>query len=113
LRATAQQDAYPKRRVIVVIATDGGPNACGTTTIDDIADLAKSARNYNGVLTYVIGVQGADIPSINKIAEAGGTTATYDITNDINQFSAKMAEIRSKALGCDFDIPPPPDGKDL
>ena len=112
-RATAHQDAHPKRKVIVVLATDGGPNACGSTTIDDIADLAASARNYNGVLTYVIGVQGSDIPSINKIAAAGGTGETYDVTSDINLFAAKMEDIRGAALGCDFDIPTPPNGEEL
>jgi hypothetical protein len=113
MAAAADQEAHPKRKVIVVLATDGGPNSCGMTTIDDIAALAKSARNYNGVLTYVIGVEGADIPTIDKIAVAGGTKATYDITNDINQFSAKVEEIRGAALGCEFEIPTPPNGKDL
>jgi hypothetical protein len=111
--ATAYQDAHPKHKVIVVLATDGGPNSCGAKTMDDIANLAKSARNYNGVLTYVIAVSGSDVASINKIAVAGGTVATYDITNDINEFSAKVADIRSTALGCDFDIPEPPNGQEL
>ena len=113
LAATAYQDAHPTHKVAVVLATDGDPNACGLTTINDVAALAKSARNYNGVVTYVIGVAGSVIPNVNKIAEAGGTTAAYDITNDISQFAAKMEEIRSAALGCDFGIPAPPNGKDL
>jgi uncharacterized protein YegL len=111
--ATAYQDAHSTHKVIVVVATDGGPNSCGLTTIEDIAELAKSARSYNGVLTYVIGVEGSDISLLNKIAVAGGTTAAYDITNDINLFSKKMEEIRGSALGCEFEIPPPPDGQDL
>jgi uncharacterized protein YegL len=113
MAATAYQDAHPTHKVILVLATDGDPTACGDTTIDDIAALAKGARNYNGVLTYVIGVQGSTIANLNKIAEAGGTTAAYDITNDINQFTAKMKEIRGAALGCEFEIPPPPDGQEL
>jgi hypothetical protein len=113
LAATAYQDAHPTHKVTVVIATDGEPNACGTTTIDSIANLAKNARNYNGVLTYVIGVEGSIIANINKIAAAGGTVAAYDITTDISQFTAKMKEIRSAALGCEYTIPPPPNNKDL
>lgn len=111
--ATAYKDAHPKHKVIVVLATDGGPNACGSTTIDDIAALAKSARNYNGVLTYVIAVNGADVNSINKIAVGGGTGATYDVTNDINEFAAKMEDIRGAQLGCEFEIPLPPNGMDV
>lgn len=111
LAATSFQDAHPKRKVILVIATDGPGNACGATTIDDIAGLAKSARNYNGVLTYVIAVEGSIVPTIDKIAAAGGTGAAYDITNDIELFAAKIAEIRKAAIGCEFVIPPAPDGE--
>jgi hypothetical protein len=111
--ATAYQDAHPKHKVVVVLATDGEPNSCGMTTVDNIASLAKSALNYNGVRTFVIGAEGSVITNLNKIAAGGGTTAAYDITNDINDFSAKIKEIRSQALACEFDIPPPPDGKDL
>ena len=113
MAATAFQDAHPTHKVIVVLATDGDPNACGSTSNNDIALLAKNARNYNGVLTYVIGVEGSTIANLDKIAAAGGTTKAYDITNDISQFSAKMADIRSVALGCEFTIPPPPIGDQL
>jgi uncharacterized protein YegL len=106
--ATAHQDANPTHKVVVVLATDGEPNACGATTIDNIAALAKNARNYNGVLTYVIGVAGSVIPNLDKIAEGGGTGKAYDVTNDINEFSAKMEEIRGAALACEFQIPPTP-----
>jgi hypothetical protein len=111
--ATAYQDSHPNHKVIVVLATDGEPWGCPETAIDPIAALAKSARNYNGVLTYVIGVSGSIIANLNKIAAAGGTKTAYDITNDITQFSAKMKEIREEALGCQFEIPPPPNGKEL
>lgn len=111
--ATAHQDANPKHKVIVVLATDGDPYNCPESSIPLIAGLAKSARNYNGVLTYVIGVSGSTIANLNKIATAGGTTATYDITNDISQFSTNMKDIREKALGCQFEIPPVPNGKEL
>ena len=109
--ATAYQDAHPKHKVVVVLATDGEPNSCKGTTIDSIASLANSALNYDGVRTFVIGAEGSVIANLNKIAVGGGTTAAYDITNDITEFSVKIKEIRSQALACEFDIPPPPDGK--
>lgn len=111
--ATAYQDAHPKHKVVVVLATDGDPTGCEGASILQIADLIKSARNYNGVTTYVIGVEGSIIPNLNILAAAGGTGSAYDVTNDINLFSAKMEEIRNKALGCEFEIPLPPDGEDL
>ncbi len=108
MAATAYQDAHPTHKVIVVLATDGDPYGCEPTAIDVIAYLATSARNYNGVLTYVIGVAGSTIANLDKIAVAGGTVKAYDITQDVNAFSAKIAEIRSEALGCDIEIPESP-----
>jgi uncharacterized protein YegL len=113
MSATAYQDSHPTHKVNVILATDGNPDGCDSATLTSIAGLAQSALDYNGVHTYVIGVQGATIPNLDKIAAAGGTTAAYDVTADISQFSAKMAEIRSVALGCDYEIPPPPHGKKI
>jgi len=113
MAATAYQDAHPTHKVIVVLATDGEPLGCEPKTMDDIAALAQSALNYNGVRTYVIGVSGSVISNLNKIAVAGGTGSAYDITQDISKFSAKMAEIRTVALGCDFEIPDAPNGQEL
>ncbi|MDI1442625.1 vWA domain-containing protein [Polyangium sp. 6x1] len=111
--ATAYQDTHPTHKVVVVLATDGEPLGCEPKTVQDIANQAENARGYNGVRTYVIGVNGSQIMTLNKIAAAGGTGAAYDITQDISQFAAKMAEIRQEALGCDFEIPPPPNGMEL
>lgn len=111
--ATAYQDAHPTHKVSVVLATDGDPTGCEGVTIDGIASLAKSALNYNGVQTYVIGVEGSIIANLNQIAAAGGTAAAYDITQDVSQFSATMAAIRTAVLGCEFALPPPPLGMSL
>lgn len=113
MAATARQDAFPDHKVIVVLAADGGYNGCGFS-IDSIAAWAKDAVDYNGVKTYVIAVQSADIDfePLEKIANQGETFTVYDAT-DIDQFSEKIAEIRAAALGCDFAIPEPPEGLDL
>jgi hypothetical protein len=123
--ATARQDAYPDHKVNVVLLTDGDPSVCENgvvvpvegpatqETIDDAADVAKSAVDYNGVRTYIIAVEGSYVDNVDQIAAAGGTTAAYDITKDIDLFSAAMAEIRSSALACEFAIPPPPNDTEL
>jgi uncharacterized protein YegL len=111
--ATAYQDAHPDHKVIVLIATDGEPTSCSIQDTTTIANLAKSARNYNGVTTYAIAVPGASLTDLDAIAAAGGTTKAYDVTQDIMQFAAKMAEIRSQALACEFPIPEPPMGEQL
>jgi Mg-chelatase subunit ChlD len=111
--ATSYQDAHPNHKVILVIATDGDPTECSITDSTQIANLASAAYNYNGVQTYAIAVPGSTLSNLDKIAAAGGTTKAYDVTNDIMQFSAKMAEIRSSALSCELAIPPPPMGETL
>jgi uncharacterized protein YegL len=111
--ATSYQDANPTHKVIVVLATDGDPTSCTDTDSAVIAALAKSARNYNGVQTYAIGFNGATMSNLDEIAAAGGTGTGFDVTNDITQFSAKMAEIRSNALACEVLMPPPPVGEQL
>jgi Mg-chelatase subunit ChlD len=112
--ATARQDLFPDRKVIVVFASDGDPSSCGPNTgIPEISMLASSARNYNGVQTYVIAMQGATIANLNAIAVAGGTGAAYDVSGNVTLFTQKMQEIRSKALSCEFPIPEPPMGEML
>lgn len=110
LAATARQDAYPSHKVIVVMTGDGGHNTC-EDNISEIAAWARDAREYNGVRTYVISVESSAYypENLELIAEEGGT-AVYD-AQDIGDFSDKMAEIRAAALGCDFEIPPPPEGE--
>lgn len=114
--ATAHQDAHPTHKVNLVFATDGEPWSkfgCSFVTIDDIVNLAKGALNYNGVHTYVIGVDGSINVNLDKLAAAGGTTAAYNVTLDVSQFAAAIAEIRSHGLGCDYELPPPPMGQQL
>ncbi|MFT3771622.1 MAG: VWA domain-containing protein [Minicystis sp.] len=116
LVAAAHQDAHPTHKVVVVLATDGDPDplACqGNNTIDAISSLAKNALNYNGVRTFVIAAYGATVASLSQIAAAGGTTEAYDVTTDINQFFSKIAEIRQASIGCDFELPPPPNNQQL
>lgn len=112
MQATAYQDAHPTHKVIVILATDGDPNGCDNS-IPDIAGLASSALNYDGVHTYVIGVPGATIANLDQIALAGGTMSAYDNTNDITLFFSTISQIRTVGLGCDFEIPPPPDTEQL
>lgn len=110
--ARQHQDANPKRKVIVVLASDGAPNGCPPAPVDAndpgvIADLASNIFNYNGVLTFTIAIAGAKLPVLDQIAAAGGTTAAFDITSDINGFIKKMQDIQGTLLACEFLIPDP------
>lgn len=105
--ATALQDAHPDHKVIVVFATDGDPTECTITDPDQIADLAQKALNYNGVQTFVIGMAGATTSNLDKIAQKGGTTKSYDVSSNPQEFNLKMQEIRKTAVACEFPIPDP------
>jgi hypothetical protein len=62
---------------------------------------------------YAIAVPGSTLSNLNQIAAAGGTGQAFDVTTNISQFAAKMAEIRASALTCEFAIPPPPPNEQL
>jgi Mg-chelatase subunit ChlD len=111
--ATSHQDMNPTHKVVLVFASDGDPTECSIQDSASIAGLAKSAYNYNGVQTYAIAVPGSTVSNLDMIAVAGGTGQAYDVTQDIMQFAAKMAEIRANALACELIIPPPPMGEQL
>lgn len=114
--ATAHQEAHPERKVVVVMSSDGEPNSCEADNGNDInviAELAAKARNYNGVLTFAIAINGANVSSLDKIAIQGGTTSAFDVTNDVTAFAEKMEEIRQSALACEFILPEPPEGEEL
>jgi hypothetical protein len=107
--ANAHQDLNPNEVTIVVFASDGDPNGCtgNQNDIPIIAGVAQSALNYNGVRTYVIAINGADVAALDTIAAAGGTTQAFDVTMNTAQFTAAMENIKGQALACEFLIPTP------
>lgn len=122
--ATARQDANPTHKVAVLFATDGNPCCCPgmpggdpPDNVEDIVDAmaheAESARKYNGVRTYTVGVKGANMKWLDEIAAAGGTEHGYDVTGAISELQQKLVEVRKAALGCEFALPPPPGGEEL
>lgn len=105
--ATARQEAFPERKVVVVFASDGEPNGCPTeqNQVGSIGNLVASAYNFNSLQTYVIAIDGSTVADLNELAAKGGTGAAFNVTQDIGAFADKMNEIRQKALGCEYLIP--------
>lgn len=99
--------ANPGKKVIVVLATDGIPNGCGS----DIANVAAAAADgLNGspsIETYVVGI--GDVAGLNQIAMAGGSGTAFQVDHDpavaAAQFLDVMNTIRGQALPCDYAIP--------
>jgi hypothetical protein len=102
--ATAWQASHPTHKVVVVLIAFGDPAYCDKS-FDDLGALSADALSNNGVRTYVIGVPGANVTNLDKIAAAGGTKVAYDIT--------ALQQIAVDALACEWPIPPPPSNQPL
>jgi hypothetical protein len=111
------QIAHPLRKTILVLATDGDPNDCGSTfqNVATIAAGGLAPTNGNpSILTFVIGV-GSSLTALNGIAAAGGTGSAFIVdtagADPGGQFLIAMNKIRgSAAVGCRYVIPKPPTG---
>jgi len=97
LVATTRSDLNPNRVAIVVLVTDGPPTECNTN-IAQIAALASSAFNYNGVRTYAVGLPGATTVDLNQIASAGATGRARMLM-DASAMGSTVINIMLEAVG--------------
>jgi len=111
--------------VVVVLATDGGPNNCATNDpVTDTSAAASAGVSGNpSIPTYVLGVVSPGdtelIDNLNAFALAGGTGSAFvvDTTGTGNKsmralFSNAMGAIRDANLqSCDLALPPATAGK--
>lgn len=116
-----QQAAAPGKYVLVV-ATDGYPQGCGSeNSIANAASLVGTALS-GGISTYVIGVKNPAITgapdvvsNLSQIATAGGTTLFLLDTGSPGAtqqaFSTAINQIRGASIACDILIPAPPAGR--
>lgn len=119
--AQSWAQAHPDHKVVAVLATDGLPTQCDPLDIDSIAQIAADGVSADpSVLTFVIGVFGqADAgaqQNLDQIAQAGGTTSAFFITDNQNvtmAFLDALHQIQGKTLSCEYQIPTPKDGSDL
>ncbi|HWP05006.1 MAG TPA: vWA domain-containing protein [Polyangiaceae bacterium] len=113
--ARDQKAANPTRGLVILLMTDGKPEApvsCGSggccPTLDDATSAAaECAAGARGISTYVLGV-GPELENLNRIAEAGKTHAAYLVGNDDVTASVLRALnlIRGDAMiPCQLTIP--------
>ena len=116
--ATTWGKAHPGDATIVILATDGDPSECGSTTSTDTlltqveTIAAAGVKATPKILTFVIGV-GTETANLNGIAQAGGTGSAFIVDTSQNistQFLAALNKIRGAALGCQYKIPIPMTG---
>ena len=113
----------PGHTVVVVLVTDGQPNACGANTVAQIVSVADSGFANGTIPTYVIGILSPgstcaldpnqpNPTDLDSVAKAGGTDKALivDTTNAQQdagaQFLATMNNIRQNAqIPCEYAIP--------
>jgi Mg-chelatase subunit ChlD len=116
--AVHQAVTKPGEKVAVVLVTDGSPNSCPETPVDQnqigvIAALAGSA--YTGdppVVTFSVGLQGSNEAELQAIAAAGGGKAFFlgsspSVPQDL---ILALQEIAGSQLACELALPTPESG---
>lgn len=101
------QASKPDEQCVAVLVTDGVPeNSPGCeTNYDNLAAIAKAAHDA-GVITFAIGLDGANFTLLDKIAQQGGapdcdtTASTYacDVSGDASKLGAALAKIRQTTV---------------
>jgi hypothetical protein len=100
--------AHPERTVVVLLATDGEPNACGST-IDNATQVAKNAlAAAPSIPTFVVGV-GKELAKLDLVAAGGGSEKAIlvdaEAADTQAQFKAALEKVRGNALPCSLTIP--------
>lgn len=101
------ENAHPSEKCVGLLVTDGQPNGCneGTTYLANIAGNAQSGTP--SVLTFAMGMQGADFNVLDAIATAGGTgpNALNVSQGGAQAFVQALQNIAGQILSCDFQMP--------
>jgi hypothetical protein len=103
------------RATTVVLVTDGFPTQCDNAP-EHISDAAQSGyESAEHIRTFVIGVGDVAKFNLDNFARAGGTKAAYltDAGNVTSTFVDALNNITNRALACEYQLPPPPDGMKL
>ena len=100
------QAAHTDEQCVAVIVTDGKPewDSC-EKNYDNLAKIAKAAKD-KGVITFAVGLKGADFTLLNKIAMAGGApdcdtgSSTYacDVSSNADKLSIALNKIRETTV---------------
>jgi Mg-chelatase subunit ChlD len=105
----------PGRATLVVLVTDGYPTQCEK----DPGRISEAARaGYESpehIRTFVIGVGDLAKFNLDNYARAGGTVTAYltDAGDVTSSFVQALNNITNRALACEYQLPPPPDGMKL
>ncbi len=118
--ASSWKSANPGRQVVILLVTDGVPEAPTSRnckpTLPDAEAAASDCSRQSQIPTYVLGV-GVNLDNLSGLAKAGGTDHAY-LTGGTGDVAATVLDalnqIRDGAtVPCKFKVPPPPSGQTL
>lgn len=123
--ARAWKRSAPAHQVVILLLTDGKPEApvtcaggsgaCCPTLSDAVAAASECLSGNPGIKTYVLGV-GPLLDNLQDIARAGGSDHAYLVENgDVSrEVLNALNRIRSDAqIPCEFELPTPTSGQNL
>ncbi len=121
------------KNCVAVLVTDGLPNGCnGDWGV--LTGIAADAYNNQGVMTFAIGMDGADFNLLDQIAQAGNADCTPDpadltwscnvstggmtfldalnlireVSTELRTVTQMVPQIEIQKLECEWEIPEPP-----
>jgi hypothetical protein len=112
------------RTMVGVLATDGDPQGC-EENIGDLADIVEQHLADTGIRTFVIGMTGASLNNLERMASVGGAPehgpehcgGQMDChfwsvgDGDPEAFVDALSQIEAAAVvPCSYSIPEPPPG---
>jgi len=112
-RSWAQDN--PGRATMVVLVTDGFPTQCDKDP-NQISQTARAGyESPEHIRTFVIGVGDVAKFNLDNYARAGGTRKAYltDAGDVTTTFVDALNNITNRALACEYQLPPPPEGMKL
>jgi hypothetical protein len=109
-QASLQMAAFPERKAVVVLASDGLANDCDSTT-EQLVASAKKAFDSN-VDVYAVGVFGVEDDAdkakaqLDAVAQAGGTENMHLVDTSANPAAAFLEALREVRLAtsCSYVI---------
>lgn len=84
LAAYTTAHATPGREIVGVLLTDGDPSGCE----EGIPELRKIIANHlaaTGIRTFIIGMEGATLSNLERLAEAGGAAPHSDFCGGVDK----------------------------
>jgi uncharacterized protein YegL len=107
----------PMHQGVVILVTDGEPAGCGgnvSAVAATAAEGLKPVTDLPSIRTFTVGMAGASFSSLNQIAQAGGSTQSFNVGGGVAAQQALLEaldEIRAGVVACEYSLPAVPPGE--